>query len=41
MSEQTVRVTITSDFDVLSGTILGVFSGTINLQGVSVMRHES
>jgi Flp pilus assembly protein TadG len=41
MSEQTVRVTITSDFDVLSGTVLGAFSGTINLQGVSVMRHES
>jgi len=39
--EQTVRVTVTSDFEVLSGTILETFAGTITLQGVSVMRHES
>jgi Flp pilus assembly protein TadG len=38
--EQTVRVTVTSDFEVLSGTILEDFSGTLSLQGVSVMRFE-
>jgi Flp pilus assembly protein TadG len=38
--EQIVRVTVTSDFEVLSGTILETFAGTITLQGVSVMRHE-
>ena len=38
--EQTVRVTVTSDFEVLSGTILETFAGTITLQGVSVMRFE-
>jgi Flp pilus assembly protein TadG len=38
--EQTVTVTVTSDFEVLSGTILETFAGTITLQGVSVMRHE-
>ena len=38
--EQTVRVTVTSDFEVLSGTILETFAGTITFQGVSVMRHE-
>jgi Flp pilus assembly protein TadG len=38
--EQTVRVTVTSDFEVLSGTILETFAGTLTLQGVSVMRFE-
>ena len=38
--ESTVRVTVRSDFNVLSGTVLGTFAGTITLQGVSVMRHE-
>lgn len=38
--ESTVRVTVTSDFVVLSGSVLGTFSGTITLSGVSVMRHE-
>ena len=38
--EQTVRVTVTSDFEVLTGTILEDFAGTITFQGVSVMRHE-
>ena len=38
--EQTVRVTVTSDFEVLSGTILETFAGTITFQGVSVMRFE-
>src|SRR5262245_27223054 len=32
--EQTVRVTVTSDFEVLSGTVLEDFAGTITLQGV-------
>jgi Flp pilus assembly protein TadG len=40
-TNQTVKVTVTSDFEVLSGTILEDFSGTLNLQGVSVMRHEN
>ncbi len=40
-SEQTVTVTVRSDFDVLSGTILDSFAGTITLRGVAVMRHES
>jgi Flp pilus assembly protein TadG len=39
MPESTIRVTVRSNFDVLSGSILP-FSGTLNLQGVSVMRHE-
>jgi Flp pilus assembly protein TadG len=38
--EQTVTVTVTSDFEVLSGTILETFAGTITFQGVSVMRFE-
>lgn len=38
--ESTVRVTVRSDFNVLSGTVLGAFTGTITLEGVSVMRHE-
>lgn len=38
--ESTVRVTVRSDFTVLSGTVLGTFAGTITLQGVSVMRYE-
>lgn len=41
MAEQTVRVTVRSDFDVLSGTILDSFAGTITLRGVAVMRHEA
>jgi Flp pilus assembly protein TadG len=39
-TDQTVRVTVTSDFDVLSGTILEDFAGTFTFQGVSVMRFE-
>ena len=38
--ESTVKVTVRSDFDVLSASVLSAFSGTITLQGVSVMRHE-
>jgi Flp pilus assembly protein TadG len=39
-SNRTVRVTVTSEFEVLSGTILEDFTGTLDLQGVSVMRFE-
>jgi Flp pilus assembly protein TadG len=39
--EATVRVTVTSNFTIFSGTVLGDFSGTIALQGAAVMRHES
>jgi Flp pilus assembly protein TadG len=37
--ESTVQVTVQSDFQVLSASVLP-FQGTITLQGVSVMRHE-
>lgn len=40
-AERTVRVTVRSNFDVLSGTILDSFAGTITLRGVAVMRHEA
>ncbi len=40
MPERIVRVTVRSDFDVLSGTILDSFAGTITLRGVAAMRHE-
>ena len=39
-TNRTVRVTVTSEFEVLSGTILESFTGTLDLQGVSVMRFE-
>jgi Flp pilus assembly protein TadG len=39
-TNRTVRVTVTSEFEVLSGTILEDFTGTLNLQGMSVMRFE-
>lgn len=38
--ESTVQVTVQSDFNVLSESVLNPFRGTITLQGVSVMRHE-
>lgn len=38
--ESTVQVTVQSNFQVLSRSVLP-FAGTITLQGVSVMRHES
>jgi len=37
-AEETVRVTVTSDFEVLSGGILDPFMGTIELKGRTVMR---
>jgi len=36
-----VTVTVTADFNVLTGTILESFNGTIPLSATSVMRHES
>jgi Flp pilus assembly protein TadG len=39
-AESTVQVTVQADFDVLTGSILGTFSGTIPLSGSAVMRHE-
>ncbi len=39
-TNRTVRVTVTSEFEVLSGTILESFTGTLDLQGMSVMRFE-
>jgi Flp pilus assembly protein TadG len=37
--EATIRVTVRSEFQVLSRSILPI-GGTLNLRGVSVMRHE-
>ena len=39
--ERRVTVTIQADFQVLSGNLLGTFSGTIPLSTSSIMRHES
>jgi len=39
--EQKVTVTVQADFQVIPGTILGTFSGTIPLSATCVMRHES
>ena len=39
--ERRVTVTVQADFQVIPGTILGTFSGTIPLSATSVMRHES
>jgi Flp pilus assembly protein TadG len=39
--ERRVTVTVQADFQILSGDILGGFSGTIPLRVNSVMRHES
>ncbi|MDP3911215.1 MAG: hypothetical protein Q8Q14_12565, partial [Gemmatimonadales bacterium] len=36
-----VTVTVSADFNVLTGTILESFNGTIPLRATSVMRHES
>jgi hypothetical protein len=35
-----IRVEVTSDFTVLSGSVLQVFTGIIELSGVAVMRYE-
>lgn len=39
--DRRVTVTVQADFQVLTGAILGTFSGTIPLQSTCVMRHES
>ena len=39
--ERRVTVTVTTDFVVIPGNILGTFSGTIPLTATAVMRHES
>lgn len=39
--ERRVTVTVETDFRVLSGAVLGTFSGTIPLRSTAVMRHES
>jgi Flp pilus assembly protein TadG len=39
-ADATVRVTVTTDFHVLSGGILDPFMGTIPLKGTTVMRWE-
>jgi Flp pilus assembly protein TadG len=38
--DKKVEVTVTTDFDILSGGILDPFMGTIELQGKTVMRLE-
>jgi Flp pilus assembly protein TadG len=39
--ERRVIVTVETDFQVIPGTVLGTFSGSIPLRASSVMRHES
>ncbi|UCG51300.1 MAG: pilus assembly protein [Candidatus Latescibacterota bacterium] len=39
--ERRVTVTVQANFQIIPGTILGTFSGTIPLSATSVMRHES
>lgn len=39
--QRRVTVTVTADFTVIPGNILGTFSGTIPLQASTSMRHES
>jgi len=36
-----VTVTVRTDFEVIPGTVLGTFSGTLPLSATAVMRHES
>jgi Flp pilus assembly protein TadG len=38
--DRTVTVTVTTDFEVLSGGILDAFMGTYELKGTTVMRYE-
>ena len=40
LSEKSVEVTVTTDFEVLSGGILDPFIGTFELKGKTVMRYE-
>ena len=39
-AEKSVEVTVTTDFEVLSGGILDPFIGTFELKGKTVMRYE-
>jgi Flp pilus assembly protein TadG len=39
--QRRVTVTVQCDFQILTGTILGTFSGVIPLSATAVMRHES
>jgi Flp pilus assembly protein TadG len=39
-ANNSIRVRVTSDFDVLSSSVLQVFSGTFELSGTVVMRYE-
>lgn len=39
-SQRRVTVTVSADFTVIPGTILGAFTGTIPLQASTSMRHE-
>jgi Flp pilus assembly protein TadG len=39
--QRRVTVTVTTDFDVIPGRILGTFEGTIPLSASTTMRHES
>ena len=38
--DRRVTVTVQTDFQVIPGTVLGAFSGTIPLTSTAVMRHE-
>jgi Flp pilus assembly protein TadG len=39
--ERRVTVTVTTNFQVLTGSILGVFAGTIPMSASTTMRHET
>jgi hypothetical protein len=39
-ADRSVKVTVTTDFDVLSAGVLDPFMGTIELVGTTVMRYE-
>jgi hypothetical protein len=39
--DRRVSVTVETDFEVIPGRFLGVFSGTIPLRTTSIMRHEA
>jgi Flp pilus assembly protein TadG len=40
LSDKSVEVTVTTDFEVLSGGVLDPFVGTFELRGKTVMRYE-
>ncbi len=40
VSDKSVEVTVTTDFEVLSGGVLDPFVGTFELRGKTVMRYE-